>query len=224
LTWSSEHEKEEFRTYAMNNSSHRKKHYQPPSCIELSIAEFAGLVRRKTSGRESRPGSRSPSALAEVSLLLVEDYVGDLSFIQPAGRASAREEEPFSTERGLGWFEMQFVDAERAKAPDTFLLLDLRYCHHEERGFFESIGHPLDLNEVVPRVILANSSEPFLGWTGVDRTQCWQLRSCLSPEDLSAALHSLIQLCARFADSTAEYGSSLESAPGHALSGKKTKH
>jgi hypothetical protein len=197
----------------MQNSSHGKKPYQRPKCTQMSISEFALLVHRKTVGREIQLGSIGPSAMAEVPILIVEDYGGDLEFIRPAVRPPASESEPFSVMRDVGWLEMQFADVEGAAPQGTFLLLDLRYCHREQRRFLESIGHDRNLNEAVARVILARSSDTSLDWKGFDRKQCWQLRRCLTPEDLSTDLLSFLRLCSMLTNCTAEENSALEPAP-----------
>jgi hypothetical protein len=207
----------------MKNSSHEKKPYQPGSCTQLLLTEFARLVRTKIVGREIRPGSFDLSALSNVSVLLVEDYAGDLTFVRPAARAYARELQPFSIQRSVGWFEMQFADAEGVEPQGTFLLLDLRYRHHEQRRFFESVDLPQKFNVAVPRVILATSSEPLLDWAGVDRAQCWQLRDCPSTEDLSTTLRSFLRLCAMFTDCTAEIRPALDPASDYPLSSKANK-
>lgn len=174
-------------------------------------------------GREIRPGSFDLSALANLSILLVEDYPGDLTFLRPAVRAHAGELQPFSIQGSVGWLEMQFADAEGAEPQGTFLLLDLRHRHHEQRRFFESVDLPHKFNVAVPRVILATSSEPFLAWAGVDRAQCWQLRDCTSIEDLSTTLRSFLRLCAMFTDCTGEIRPAFDPASDYALSSKANK-
>ncbi len=200
-----------------------KKPYQRPKCTQMSISEFAQFVRRKTLGLVVQLGGAGPSAPAEVPLLLVQGYLGDLDFIRPAIRAPARELEPFAITRGVAWLEMQFADAKRAEPQDKFLLLDLRNRHCAGRRFLESIGHNWDLDETLPRVILAASSEQFLGWKGVDPQHCWQLRSCPTPEDLSVAVRSFLHLCSILANWPAERNSALNPARDHALSGKTNK-
>lgn len=207
----------------MKNNSHGNKPYQPASCKKLSISEFAKLVRKKTADREIQQESLERPAQAEVPILLVEDYAGDLNFIRSAFTAPAREPHLFSNQRGIGWFEMRFEDAQEAEPLGTFLVLDLRYCHREHRRFFDPIGHPQGFNEAVPRVILASSSEPLLDWTGVDREQCWRLQSCPSPEDLSAVLRSFLQLCAMFTDCMAEERLALEAVSKRPLTGEANK-
>jgi len=179
----------------------------------MSISEFALLVRRSTVGRSIQLGSIGPSAMAEVQILIVEDYGGDLDFIRPVVRPPARESEPFSVMGDVGWFEVQFAEAEGAAPQGTLLLLDLRYRHRGQRTFLEPIGHDRDRDEAVPRVILANSSEPSLDWVGVDRKQCWQLRSCLTREDLSTALLSFLRLCSTLTNCAAGENSAHEPAP-----------
>lgn len=203
--WLDERQKTEVHTSEMKNSSQEKKPYQPGSCTQLPLTEFARLVRTKMVGREIRPGRFDLSALANLSILLVEDYAGDLTFVRPAVRAAPRELQSFPIQRKVGWFEMQLADAEGAEPQAAFLLLDLRHRHQEQRRFFESVDLPQKFNVAVPRVILATSSEPSLDWAGVDRAQCWLLRDCTSMEDLAATLRSFLRLCAMFTDCTAGY-------------------
>lgn len=205
------------------NNRHRKKPYQRPKCTEMSISEMALLVRRKTLGHEIQAGGAGPTAAAEIPLLLVHGYVGSLDFIRPSVRAPARELQPFATKRGVGWLEMQFADAEGVDPQGNFLLLDLRNRNRAERGFLESIGHPQDLIESLPRVILAASSEQFLDWKGVDPKQCWQLHSCQTPEDLSKALHSFLHLCSMFSNWPADEHTHLDPGREYALSGRTDK-
>jgi hypothetical protein len=146
----------------MKNSSHEKNLINPSHVLNCHLLSFR-LVRTKMVGREIRP--------ANLSILLVEDHAGDLTFVRPAVRAAAHELQPFSIQRSVGWFEMQFADTEGAEPQGTFLLPDLRHRHHEQRRFFESVDLPQKFNVAVPRVILATSSERFLDWTGVDRAQ-----------------------------------------------------
>jgi hypothetical protein len=208
---------------AMGNMRHGKKPYQRPKCIRMSTAEVALLVRRKTLGHEIQAGGAGPSAGAEVPLLLVEGYPGDLTFIRPSVRAPARELQPFANKRGVGWIEMRFADTERAEPQGSFLLLDLRNRRRAERGFLELIGHSQDLNETAPRVILAASSEQFLDWKGFDPKQCWQLRNCQSPQDLSKALHSFLHLCSMFMNWPADENTKLDPGRDHAFSGRADK-
>lgn len=207
----------------MKNSSHGNKPYQPASCKKLSISEFAKLVRKKTADREIQQESLGRPAQPEVPILLVEDYADDLNFIRSAVTVPPGGPHLFSNQRGIGWFEMRFEDAQEAELQGTFLVLDLRYRHRERRSFFASIGHPQGFNDALPRVIFASSSEPFLDWTGVDREQCWRVRSCPSPEDLSAVLRSFLQLCAVFLDCMVEEPSALEPVSERPSSGKATK-
>jgi hypothetical protein len=200
-----------------------KKPYQRPKCTQMSIFEFAQFVRRKTLGLVVQLGGAGPSAPAEVPLLLVQGYLGDLDFIRPAIRAPARELEPFAITRGVAWLEMQFADAKRAELQDKFLLLDLRNRHGVGRGFLELIGHSRDLDETLPRVILAASSEQFLGWKGVDPRHCWQLPNCPTPEDLSVALRSFLHLCSILANWPTEKSPPLQPPLDHALSGRTNK-
>jgi hypothetical protein len=207
----------------MQSRFHRKKPYERPTCTQMSLSEIATFVRSKMLVHEFQFRGDRPSVLAGVSLLLVEDYGGDLKFIRPAVRAPARELEPFAIGRGVRWSEMQFADAERAEPDGTFLLLDLRHHHRGERAFLESIGHNQHPNETVPRVILANSSEDFLGWKGVDPKQCWQLRSCQTPEDLSSAIRSFLRLCSMVAHWPAEEDTAFDLGHDHALSASTDK-
>ena len=207
----------------MKNNSHEKKPYQPASCTQLPITEFARLIRTKMVGREIRHGGFDLSALANLSTLLVENYAGALTFVRPAVRASAGELQPFSSQRSVGWLVMEFADAEGAEPQGAFLLLDLRHRHHEQRRFFESVDLPRNFNIAVPRVIVATSSEPFLDWAGVDRAQCWQLRDCTSIGDLSTTLRSFLRLCRMFMDCTAELRPALDPAADFALSSKANK-
>ena len=211
------------RNSEIRRMRHGKKPYQRPKCIRMSTAEVALLVRRKTLGNEIQAGGAGPSAAAEVSLLVVYGYAGDLTFIRPSVRAPARELQPFATKRGVGWLEMQFVDAEGVEPQGNFLLLDLRNRHHAERGVLESIGHTRDLNGTVPRVILAVPSEQFLDWKGVDPKRCWQLRSCQTPQDLSKALHSFLHLCSMFSNWPADEHTDLDPGRDYALSGRTDK-
>jgi hypothetical protein len=205
---------------AMGNTGHGKKPYQRPKCIQMSTTEVALLVRRKTLGHEIQAGGAGPSAAAEVPLLLVEGYPGDLNFIRPSVRAPARELQPFANKRGLGWIEMQFADAERAEPQGSFLLLDLRNRHRGERGFLELIGHSQAPNETAPRVILAASSEQYLDWKGFDPKQCWQLRSCQTPQDLLKALHSFLHLCSMYSNWSAQENAEPERRRDHVFSGR----
>lgn len=215
-------EQVEVFTSEMQNSSHGKKPYERPTCTRMSSSEIATFVRNEAIAHEIQPGGNRRSALAEVSLLLVEDYGGDLNFLRPAVRAPARELEPFAIGRSMRWLEVQFADAERAEMEGTFLLLDLRHRHRGEGGFIEPIGQNQPLNEAVPRVILTTSSEDFLGWKGVNPKQCWQLRSCQTPEELSAALRSFLHLCSMFANCSDE-DTALDPGLDHALSGRTDK-
>ena len=209
------------RNSGMANMPHRKKPYQSPKSREISISETALLIRRKTFGNEIQPGGAPLSDEVALPVLLVLGYVGDLNFIQPAVRAPARELEPFATRRGVGWLEMQFADAGLAEPQASFLLLDLRNRHRAARGFLELIGQ--DRNGTVPCVILVASSEQFLGWKGVDPKQCWQLRSCPTPEDLSKALHSFLLLCSIFSNWPANEHTELDPGRDHAFSGRADK-
>lgn len=212
----------EVLTSEMKNSSHGKKPYESPTCTRMSISEIATFVRNKTLANEIQPGGNTRSAQARFSLLVVEGYGGDLNFLRPAVRAPARELEPFAIGRSKRWSEVQFADAERAELQGTFLLLDLRHRHRGEGGFIEPIGQTQPLNEAVPRVILANSSEDFLGWKGVNPGQCWRLRSCQTPEELSAAIRSFSYLCSMFANCPDE-DTALDPGLDHALSGRTDK-
>jgi hypothetical protein len=116
------------------------------------------------------------------------------------------------------WSEMQFADAERAEPERSFLLLDLRNPRPGERKFLESIGHDQHLNKPLPRVILAASSEDILGWKGVNPKQCWQLRSCQTPEDLSSAIRSFLRLCSMLGHWPAEEDTAFDPGRDHALS------
>ncbi|HET7106237.1 MAG TPA: hypothetical protein VFI38_05455 [Candidatus Acidoferrum sp.] len=118
---------------------------------------------------------------------------------------------------------MKFHDTEWTQPQYGFLLLDLRNRHRGERGFLESIGHGPYPESSLPRVILAAASEQFLGWKGVDPQQCWHLRSCQSPEDLSAALQSFLNLCSIISDWPVEKNSPLGSVREHVLMGKTNK-
>jgi hypothetical protein len=208
------------RNSELENVRHGKKSYQRPKCTRMSISELALLIRRKTLGNEMRLEGGAQFVPDEVQLLLVLGYVGDLNFIRRAARSPVRELGPFATIKGVGWVEMQFVDAERADLPGNFLLLDLRNRHHAEYGFLKSLGHKHDRNERIPRVILATSLEQILGWNGVDPQQCWQLPICPRPEDLSRALHSFLHLCSILANWPAEETFASDPARDHALSGR----
>lgn len=211
------------RNSEIGKMRHRKKPYQRPKCIQMSTAETALLIRRQTLGHEVQPGGAGPSVAAEVSLLLVYGYAGDLTFIRPSIRAPARELQPFAAKRCVGWTEMRFVDAERAKPQGNFLLLDLRDRHRAESAFHELIGHNQGLNGTVPRVILAASSEQFLDWKGIDPKQCWQLRSCQTPEDLATALHSFLRFCSMFSNWPTDEHTELDPGRDHAFSGRTDK-
>ena len=188
----------------MQNSSQGKKGYQPPSCTQMPISEFALLVRRKTVANE-------------VPTLIIEDYGGDLDFIQPVSRNRSRELGPSSIQRDVGWLEMQFTSVEGAEPQGAFLLLDLRYRRRQHRRSLELIGNCQNLDKPIPRVILATSSEPFLDWGGIDRKQCWQLPSCPTSRDLSTALLSFFCLCSMFTNGTAEEDTAPEPTPHRAL-------
>lgn len=188
----------------MQNSSQGKKGYQPPSCAQMPISEFSLLVRRKT-------------VATEVPTLIVEDYGGDLNFIQPVSRTRSRELGPSSIQRDVGWLEMQFASGEGSEPQGTFLLLDLRYRRREHRRFLELIGNCQDLDKPIPRVILATSAEPFLNWEGIDRKQCWQVPSCPASRDLSAVLLSFLRLCSMLANGTGDKNAALELTPRRAL-------
>lgn len=207
----------------MQNRFHGKKPYERPACTRMSLSEMAAFVRGKTQAHEIQNGNAGPSAVAEAPVLLVEHYGGDLNFIRPAVRAPARELEPFAIGRGLRWSEMQFADAERAEPQRSFLLLDLRNRRPGERKFLESIGHDQLLNKPLPRVILAASSEDILGWKGVNVEQCWQLRTCQTPEDLSSAIRSFLRLCSMFAHWPAEEDTAFDPGRDHALSARTDK-
>ena len=153
----------------------------------------------------------------EIPTLIVEDYGGDLDFIRRANRTRSRELGPSSAKRHVGWLEMEFASVEAAEPQGTFLLLDLRYRHRDHRGILELVGNCQNLDKPIPRVVLATSSEPFLNWKGIDRQQCWQLSSCPSSRDLSAALLSFLSLCSMLTDGTAEENTALEPAPHRAL-------
>lgn len=207
----------------MHSRFHGKKPYERPTCTRMSLSEMVAFVRRKTQAHEIQQGGAGPFVVAEAPVLLVEHYGGDLNFIRPAVRAPARELEPFSIGRGVRWSEMQFTDAERAEPRGSFLLLDLRNRRPGERKFLESIGHDRHLNKPLPRVILAASLEDILGWKGVNAEQCWQLRSCQTPEDLSSAIHSFLHLCRMLADWPAEEDTAFDPGRDHVLSGKTDK-
>jgi hypothetical protein len=211
------------RNSEMENDRHGKKSYQRPKCTRMSISELAQLIRRKTLGHGMQLEGGALFLPDEVQLLLVLGYVGDINFIRRAVRSPARELGPFATIKGVGWVEMQLVDAERADLPGNFLLLDLRNRHHAEYGFLKSIGHKIDRNERVPRVILATSSKQILDWNGVDPQRCWQLPSCPTPEGLSTALHSFLHLCSILANGPAQETSASDPARDHALSGTTGK-
>ena len=189
----------------------------------MSLSEMAAFVRAKTQAHEIQHGSAGPSAVAEAPVLLVEHYGGDLNFIRPTVRAPARELEPFAIGRGVRWSEMQFANAERVEAQRSFLLLDLRNRRPGERKFLESIGHDQHLTKPLARVILAASSEDILGWKGVNPKQCWQLRSCQTPEDLSSAIRSFLRLCSTVAHWPAEEDTAFDPGRDHALSARTDK-
>jgi hypothetical protein len=211
------------RNSELENVRHGKKSSQRPKCTRMSISELALLIRGKTLGHGMQLGGGALFVPDEVQLLLVLGYVGDLNFIRRAVRSPARQLGPFATIKGVGWVEMQFVDAERAGLPGNFLLLDLRNRHHAEYEFLKSIGHNHERNESVPRVILATSSEQILGWNAVDPQQCWQLPTCPTPEDLSTALHSFLHLCSILANWPSEENFPTNPASAHALSGRTGK-
>jgi hypothetical protein len=189
----------------------------------MSLSEIGAFVREKMQAQEIQPGDNRPSALTEVPLLFVQNYEGDLNFIRPAVRAPSRELEPFAIARGVGWCEMEFIDAKQVEQQDTFLLLDLRNHHRGERRFLDSIGYDQHLNKALPRVLLATSPEDTLGWKGVNPKQCWQLRRCQTSEDLSAAIRSFLRLCTMFAKGQDEKNAALDTGRDHALSGRTHK-
>jgi hypothetical protein len=189
----------------------------------MSLSEIAAFVRGKTQAHEIQHGGAGPSAVAEPPVLLVEHYGGDLDFIRPAVRVPAREFEPFAIGSGVRWTEMQFTDAERVEPQRGLLLLDLRNRRPGERKFLESIGHDQHLNKPLPRVILATSSEDILGWKAVNPKQCWQLRSCQTPEDLSSAIRSFLRLCSFLAHCPDEEDTAFDPGRDHALSARTDK-
>ena len=197
-----------------------KNSYQLPKCTQISISEIAQFVRGRALGHEIQLGNAGTTAPNEAQCLLVYDYAGDLNFLRPTVGVPTRELQPFASKKGVGWLEMKFHGTERAEPQDNFLLLDLRNRHRAERGFLELIGHGQHLDESLPRVILAVSAEQFLGWKGVAPQHCWHLRSCQTPEDLSAALHSFLNLCSTIANWPGEEKSTLGSVSGDALIGK----
>jgi hypothetical protein len=207
----------------MQSRFHGKKPYERPTCTRMSLSEIAAFVRGKTQAHEIQPGDNRLSALAEIPLLFVQNYEGDLNFIRPAVRAPARELEPFAIAKGVGWSEIEFIDAKRVEQQDTFLLLDLRNRHRGERRFLDSIGQDQHLNKALPRVILATSPEDFPGWKGVIPKQCWQLRSCQTSGDLSAAIRSFLRLCTMIAKGPDEENAALDMGRDHALSGRTHK-
>lgn len=185
------------------SSSHEKTTYRPASYTQRSITEFARLLRTKMAGREIRTGSFDLSP-AKLATLLVADYAGDLTFAQPVVPTPIRQLQAFPIQRSLEWIDMQFVDAGGTEPLGTFLMLDLRHRHNQQRIFLESVALSQEFNVALPRVILATSSEPFPDWVGVERAQCWQIRDCSSMGDLSTTLRSFLRLCALFTDRTAE--------------------
>ena len=210
------------RNSEIGNVDHEKKPYQRPQCTEMSASEIALLVRREARGREIQFRGAAPSAPAEVSLLLVHGYVGDLKFIRPAVRAPARELEPYAA-KVVGWFEMQLAEGERPEPQFNFLMLDLRDCHHADRAFFESIGDSQELNKTIPRVMHAPSADQFLGWMRVDPKRCWHLGNCQTSEELSAALRSFLCLCSMIANWPAEENTALDPGRDHVFSGRSDK-
>jgi hypothetical protein len=131
-----------------------------------------------------------PSAIlpTDVRVLIVEGYKGDLGFIRPATGTLVGHSGPSWLLKGEGFVGMRFADESDAAMSETFLLFDLRNRRPSGRRVLESVtGHP-DLDKTVPHVILATSREQVYSRLGIDPKNCWQLRNCASPADLTAAL------------------------------------
>lgn len=213
-------EKLEVRVSDLKHSSSRKKPYHRPMCTLKSMSEVGALFRKSTVDHEIRTGPAAASAPADLPVLLVEGYGGDLPFIRRTIRTPARQLEPFSILKNEGLVEMQFAEGQDTAPRETFLLLDLRHRRHGERGLLESIGGNQNFSEDLPHVILVTSLEQFHGWRGIDPQRCWRLQGHPSSADLTAALRLFLRLCATLANWPPEEGSSPGRSGDHALIAK----
>lgn len=176
-------------------SSSGTKPYDPPTRTRKPISEIAALLRKEASGGEKTPGARGPAVLADVPILVVEGYEGDIARIAQIVRTGTPYLQQNPIVNGEELVEMRLDDRQDGSSPRSFLLLDLRRRLHGGDGPLDSIDRKPNMRDVGPIIILVTSVEQFYSWGSIDREHCWRYHGRRSPADLAKAVRSLLHLC-----------------------------